>query len=366
MPNPISIFLVDDSPVCVTILKRMLSHTPLVKVVGEAPNGKEALALIPITNPRVICTDLEMPVMDGLQFTKEVMARFPLPILVISNYVQRENQHNIFQLLEAGAIDVFPKPRGGNQSEYLAQSQALIEKIQVLSGVVVIPRAATSSDPPRSPHRSVLSLHKRSDARIIVIGASTGGPQALQVILSRLPRNFSLPILCVQHLTEGFLEGLVGWLDSHCPLKVCIAQDDQVPQKGTVYFPQEGKHLELDANGRFCHTIGALLHGHRPSIDMTFESVGRRFGRSTIGVLLTGMGQDGVAGLKGIAQAGGATIAQDEPSCFVFGMPKQAIEQGAAIHILAPAEIAKHLRSAATKTVTSNPELLLQKGRTLR
>ena len=113
-----------------------------VKVVGEATNGKEALEMIPLTNPKVICTDLEMPVMDGLQFTKEVMARFPRPILVISNYVHRENQYNIFQLLEAGAIDVFPKPRGGSQSEYLAQSQVLIEKIQVLSGVVVIPRVA--------------------------------------------------------------------------------------------------------------------------------------------------------------------------------------------------------------------------------
>ena len=157
----------------------------------------------------------------------------------------------------------------------------------------------------RGSDRSGSNPQKRSAARVVVIGASTGGPQALQTILSQLPRNFSLPIICIQHLTEGFLEGLVGWLASHCPLKVCIAHDHQIPQKGTVYFPQEGKHLELDAQGHFCHTIDAPVHGHRPSIDRTFESVGRQFGRSTIGILLTGMGQDGVAGLKGIAQAGG-------------------------------------------------------------
>jgi len=197
MANPIPILLVDDSTVCLTILKRMLSQTPLVKVVGEATNGKEALDLIPVANPQVICTDLEMPEMDGLQFTKEIMARFPRPILVISDYVHRENQYNIFQLLEAGAIDVFPKPRGESQSEYVAQSQSLIEKIQVLSGVVVIPRV-TSYPQTRRTSRVSLSTHqKQFDARVIVIGASTGGPQALQVILSRLPRNFSLPIICV-------------------------------------------------------------------------------------------------------------------------------------------------------------------------
>ena len=350
MPDPIPIFLVDDSPVCMAILKRMLAQTPLVKIVGEATNGEEALKLIPITNPRVICTDLEMPVMDGLQLTKEVMARFPRPILVISNYVHRENQRNIFQLLEAGAIDVFPKPRGGSASEYLVQSQALIEKIQVLSGVVVIPQVSTADEPKRKPLGLLKGSQKRTNARMAVIGASTGGPQALQIILSRLPRNFSLPIVCVQHLTDGFLEGLVGWLNSHCPLKICIAQDHEVPQGGTVYFPQEGKHLELDAKGRFCHTTKPPHHGHRPSIDVTFRSVGERFGQSTIGVLLTGMGQDGVAGLKGIAQNGGRTLAQDEPSCFVFGMPRQAIEQGAVQHVGAPSELAQFLKSVTAKT----------------
>ena len=345
MPDPISVLLVDDSPVCLTILKRMLSDTPLVKVVGTATNGHEALELIPSLNPQVICTDLEMPVMDGLELTKEVMAQFPLPILVISNYVHKENQKNIFHLLEAGAVDVFPKPRGGDQSEYLLQSQSLIEKIHVLSGVVVIPRLA-SSPHARRPSRGIRSTRRRvSDIQAIVIGASTGGPQALLTILSRLPRKIAVPIVCVQHLTEGFLEGLAGWLDSHCPLTVCIAQDREIPRRGTVYFPQEGKHLELDGKGRFVHSIGARVQGHRPSVDVTFGSVAKHYGSATIGILLTGMGQDGVAGLKDIAQAGGCTIAQDEQSCFVFGMPKQAIEQGTVTHVLSPPEIAEHLKS---------------------
>ena len=345
MSDPISVVLVDDSPVCLTILKRMLSDTPWVKVVGTAINGQEALELIPSVNPQVICTDLEMPVMDGLEFTKEVMARFPRPILVISNYVHKENQKNIFHLLEAGAVDVFPKPRGGDQSEYLLHSQLLIEKIQVLSGVVVIPRVSLSPYD-RRPSRGTPSTRRRnSNIQAIGIGASTGGPQALLTILSRLPRKISAPIVCVQHLTEGFLEGLVGWLNSHCPMTVCIAQDREIPRKGTVYFPQEGKHLELDPKGRFIHSIGGRVQGHRPSVDVTFGSVAKRYGSATIGILLTGMGQDGVTGLKDIAQAGGCTIAQDEQSCFVFGMPKQAIDQGTVTHVLSPSEIAEYLQS---------------------
>ena len=341
MPKPIPVLLVDDSPVCLTILKRMVSESPFVEVVGTAKNGKEALDLVPRLNPKVICTDLEMPIMDGLQLTKEIMERFPRPILVVSDYVQTENQQNIFQLLDAGAIDVFPKPRGGNTSDYLAQAHLLIAKIQVLSGVVVIPRRASSPQNHCTLPFSTSSIRGKSKRRIIVIGASTGGPQALKVILSRLPENFPLPIICVQHLTDGFLKGLIDWLSSHSPLKICIAQDHEVPRKGTVYFPQEGKHLQLTAKGQFSHSLDPLVSGHRPSVDVTFCSVSKVFGHSAVGILLTGMGQDGAAGMKVIAQTGGKTIAQDEQSCVVFGMPKHAIDQGSIAHILPLHKIAE-------------------------
>ena len=345
--RPIRIILVEDSPVCLTILKRMLSMSEEVEIVGTAKNGREALDLIPQVDPQVICTDLEMPVMDGLELTKEIMAHDPRAILVVSNYVQKEDTHNIFRLLEAGAIDVFPKPRGGSESDYQAQKQELIAKIKILAGVVVFRRRGVlPSSAPSEKLGSVPSVfQKRGQFDMVVIGASTGGPQALHVILSQLQKDFPAPVICVQHISEGFLDGLVGWLASQCSMQVMIAQSGETPKPGIVYFPEEGKHLELNSEGRFISSCSEPVDGHRPSVDVTFQAVAQRFGRSAVGVLLTGMGQDGAAGMRTLSRAGGLTIAQDQQSCIVFGMPKHAIELGAASQVLPLNDIASTLIS---------------------
>ncbi|MBW4491920.1 MAG: chemotaxis-specific protein-glutamate methyltransferase CheB [Oscillatoria princeps RMCB-10] len=391
---PIRVLLVEDSPVATTILKRMLASCPDIVVVGTARTGTEGLALIPALQPQVICTDLHMPQMDGLEFTQEVMANCPRPILVISSSVQEENTQNVFRLLQAGAVDVFPKPRGAIGSNYESVRLELINKIKILSGVAVftLRRKPPKTDAPsarRSASQAVeldrkgksptapLSLRPTLSAprslpppptpkpatssfccplgnknfacsdstlkKVVAIGASTGGPQALHAILTQLPENFPLPVICVQHISEGFLQGLVDWLASECQLPVKIAPAYEWPQPGTVYFPPEGRHLELDARGRFIYSAAPPVSGHRPSVSVTFNSVASFYGKGAAGVLLTGMGRDGADGLLAIAKAGGLTVAQDEASCVVFGMPKEAIALGAARHIVPVSEIASLL-----------------------
>ncbi len=315
----------------------MLVTSPIIEVVGTAKNGKDALELVPKLNPDVICTDLHMPEMNGLEFTREVMMRHPRPILVISASVHEgEDAHHIFQLLEAGAIDMFPKPRGGMASDDGDLARALISKIRILAGVIVFSRTRKMrEDRVRTPTPTSTSPPIGiQHVRMVTIGASTGGPQSLHKILAPLPANFPAPIVCVQHISLGFLNGLVSWLADHCALRVKIAEAGERPQPGTVYFPAENKHLELDSNGkfRFGKCAGELLHC--PSIDMTFESIAKYYRRSAVGILLTGMGRDGANGLKSLRHAGGTTIAQNEETCVVFGMPKVAIELDACQHVL--------------------------------
>jgi len=338
-PTPIRVLLVDDSPVALTILQRVLSAAPEIEVVGTARNGREALALIPQLQPAVICTDLHMPVMDGLELTREVMLRYPRPILVVSVSVQKDNAQNIFRLLEAGAIDVCPKPRSGLASDYEPVTQELIGKIKILAGVVVFRKHRQASPAPASPN----NVQPRGPVRIVAIGASTGGPQALHTILTALPPDFPVPVLCVQHISEGFLQGLVDWLAAQCRLKVKIAQPGERPLPGTMYFPPERTHLEIDDNGRLTCSLAPPLEGHRPSVTVTFWSIARYYGSAAVGVLLTGMGRDGAEGMQAIAQGAGITIAQDEESCAVFGMPKQAIDLGAVRYVLPVHDIARML-----------------------
>lgn len=346
--SPIRVLIVEDSPVALTILKRILTSSPEIEVVGVAHDGIEALELIPKVQPKVICTDLHMPKMGGLELTRKVMAECPCPILVISASVDRqEDAQNVFQLLQAGALDVFPKPNVEMLSEYEQIQRELITQIKILSGVTVFTQHRKLDEPPqlKSNHRAshLSAASPSSIPRIVAIGASTGGPQALHTILKSLPASFPVPILCVQHISQGFLEGLIRWLATECQLRVVVAQAGDLPQPGTVYFSPDYCHLQLDPQGRITLSNAAPVSGHRPSVTVMFRAVAAYYRQAALGVLLTGMGRDGAEGLSAIAQAGGTTIAQDEQSCVVFGMPKEAIALGAVQHILAIHEIAPAL-----------------------
>lgn len=366
MPSsPIRVLLVEDSPVVLTILKRMLDSSPDVDVVGTARNGMEAMELIPTRQPQVICTDLHMPKMDGLELTRRVMMQYPRPILVISASVHAENDaQTVFQLLQAGALDVFPKPEIGLPSEYEQVKRELISRIKVLAGVKVFTRHSSSQlsnelsgeSSPRSKHISntvsdrIVSISSSPFLardihlpRVVAIGASTGGPQAFHTILKQIPVHFPVPILCVQHISQGFLQGLVSWLAAECSLQMVIAQPGEIPKPGVVYFAPEQHHLQLDHQGRLLISSTSPVSGHCPSVTVLFQSVATYYRRSAVGVLLTGMGRDGAEGLQAIAHMGGLTIAQNEQTCVVFGMPKEAIALGAAQLVLPVSEIASTL-----------------------
>lgn len=347
---PIRVLLVEDSPIALAILKRILNSSPDIEVVGTARTGKEALVLIPQVQPQVICTDLHMPQMNGLELTQQVMATYPRPILVISASVQQNDTKTIFGLLQAGAVDIFPKPASGTVAEYERIKAALVSKIKVLSGVSVFTQHSRTAKLPERRLSGVLGKTQGSNRsklpnapKIIVVGASTGGPQALHKILTRLPSNFPLPVICIQHISTGFLSGLVNWLGRECCLPVKIAAKGEAPQPATIYFAPEGYHLELDGWGRFAYSDAELGDGHRPSITVTFKSVAKFYRQATVGILLTGMGKDGATGMQAIAHAGGLTIAQDEASCVVFGMPAEAIALGAAQYVLPLEAIAQLL-----------------------
>jgi two-component system chemotaxis response regulator CheB len=338
----IRVLIVEDSPVAVALLKRELAKAPDIEVVGTARNGREALELIPALNPAVVCTDFHMPVMDGLELTREILARHPLPILVLSVSVV-DGSVNVFNLLNAGALDVVSKPNLESESTYAALSSQLANKIRILSGVRVFRRLKRPEPGTAPPGKPLLFPDLKSPVRLVVIGASTGGPQALQTILNQLPLGFSLPVVCVQHISEGFLDGLVQWLNDSSPLDVRIARSGDTPTPGTVSFPQEGTHLAFDDRGRFLLSHGQPVCGHRPSVTMTMNSAAERYGGTVVGVILTGMGSDGADGMADIIKAGGLTIAQDEASSMIFGMPRQAIERGAVLHILPLCDIAPAL-----------------------
>ena len=242
----IRVLLVDDSPIALHIMQRLLSRSPDIQVAGTAADGREALDLLPALNPDVICTDLHMPVMDGLEFTRAVMNKYPRPVLVVSVSVEPDSP-NVFRMLEAGAVDVYSKPRAILEADQEKLARELASKIRILAGVHVFRRTGaemhaatpTLSPPPRAP------------VRIVAIGASTGGPQALRTILSSLPGGFPVPVVCVQHIGSGFLSPMVAWLAETCSLPVRIAAQGDIPQAGEIYFAPEDVHLELDDNGRF-------------------------------------------------------------------------------------------------------------------
>jgi two-component system chemotaxis response regulator CheB len=344
------VVLVEDSPVALEILQRLLNSSPEVNIVGVARDGIEALEIIAKTQPDVICTDLLMEKMDGIELTKQVMAQDPRPILVISNFVQKTDIDNIFRVLQAGAADVFPKPTTGSPVDYEQVKAALITKIKVLSNMKV----ATQPQPIKLTNSvesipswsflepEILPKNSTSRLQVIAIGASTGSLQALQKILSQLPTNFPVPVIVTQHMREGMLSGLVNWLSSQCALKVKIAQINEFASPGTIYFAPEKTHLELDSRGIFIYSRSLIGEKHCPSITVTFKSVARLYGRGCAGVLLTGLGSDGAEGLQTISTLGGITIAQNEPDA-LFGMVKEAVVLGAVQNLVDIEEIAPFL-----------------------
>ncbi|MCB1734227.1 MAG: chemotaxis protein CheB [Gammaproteobacteria bacterium] len=337
----IRVMLVDDSLLTLTVLKRGLAGFADIQIVATERDARAAFEAIPAVRPDVICTDLNMPGMDGLAFVKAVMANYPTPILVISVSVFPEDKHNVFSLLKAGAVDVYPKPKGGLSSNNQALFVSLARRIRVIAGVKVFGRSMIRSYSRQAPLRS--GQPDQTPTELVAIRASTGGPMALYELFSRLPGQFPVPVVFVQHIAPGFGAGLIRWLDHDMALSVTVAEDGDQPVPGKIYCAPDNKHLILDRQGRLKVLDTPAVNGHRPSITLFFESVAEVLGNKAIGVLLTGMGDDGALGLRAMHDRGALCFAQDEASSAIYGMPKVAVEIGAVDHQGSPVEIADAL-----------------------
>jgi two-component system chemotaxis response regulator CheB len=337
----IRVLVVDDSPLMCKILTNILNCDPQILVAAVAINGKEAVELVPRLKPDIITMDIDMPVMDGFEATKQIMASHPTPILVVSSKVFKAGMEKVFKAISQGALDVIDKSElelvGDKKS-----GEALITKIKFLNGVRVIHQPVAKS----RIERSVVDLKppaKKVSDKIVAIAASTGGPQALLGILKRLPQDFPCGIVIVQHITTGFLAGLVDWLAKECKIKIKIGEDSEEIRPGVAYIAPDNFQMRVEDGGRISLSNEPACGGHRPSGDVLLESAARAYGKGVVGAILTGMGRDGAMGIKAIKQVHGKTIAQDEESCVVFGMPNAAIEMNVIDKVLPLERIAEEI-----------------------
>lgn len=327
----IRVLVTDDSPLICKILTDILNRDPQILVTGVATNGKEALELVPHLRPNIITMDMDMPVMDGFEATRKIMATFPTPILIVSSTVFLSGTEKVFEAISHGALDVFDKSQlevGGNKKS----GESLIAKIKFLNGIRV--KSKYFSMRKEKPLLNFGAASGNSSGKIVAMVTSTGGPQALLEILKRFPEDFPCGIVIVQHITTGFLSGLVEWLDKECKIKVKVAEDLEEIKPGVAYFAPEEMQMRVVEGGRINLTNEPPHGGYRPSGDILLESVAKVYGRRSIGVILTGMGRDGANGMKAIKQSFGRTIAQHEKDCVVFGMSSAAIEMNVVDRVL--------------------------------
>jgi two-component system, chemotaxis family, protein-glutamate methylesterase/glutaminase len=327
------ILIVDDSSVARNLLKEILSSEPDFEVVGEATNGAEAVSMVEKLKPDIVTMDVQMPRMNGYAATREIMTTHPTPIVVVSGSAGQEDVEKSMQSLDAGALTVVGKPPSPTSTHFEEQCAVLVSTLRTMAAVKVIRRyrLRDSVKSPREEFASrVNSLTLSSRPRLVTIAASTGGPQALRAILETLPATFPVPIVIVQHISDGFTQGLIDWLNGATAIEVTSATAGQKLKAGVAYIAPEKSHCGVTADGTIVEIDRAPFGGFRPSATVLFESASREFGRAHLAVILTGMGSDGVDGLRSVRQTGGSVIAQDEASCIVYGMPKAAIEAGLA------------------------------------
>ncbi len=343
----IQVLIVDDSPTLRLLTRMILESDSNLQVVGEARNGQEAVALCHKLQPSIITMDIRMPKMDGFQAIRQIMAETPRPILVLTTPDSDRELQITFKGLEAGALSVLGKPQGLPDEDPLADQ--LIQQVKAMSDVKVVRRRWTKIQRNLQKGDNGSPVKPNSDDpdygtyKVIAIGASTGGPPALQSILNKLPSDLPVPVVIVQHISPGFVGGLARWLDETTPLKCKLVENGELLHPATVYLPPDGYHFQFSSVGRARLEASHSVDGHCSSVTVMLESVVKHYGAAAIGVLLTGMGRDGARGLKELYQAGGHTIAQDEATCIVFGMPKVAISLEAVDEVLSLHEIAQRL-----------------------
>lgn len=317
----IRVLVADDSAFTRSLIVSLLSHDRDIEVIGEASNGLEAVAMVAEKRPDVVTMDIQMPKMDGLEAITQIMAVNPVPILVISKY---DDAHTAYQAIARGALELLAKPEMD-----LKGQKDFAEKIKFLSGIKVISHI-------NSRFRKNL-LHEaghNEEKGIVAIASSTGGTKALAVILSQLPEDLPCPMVIAQHIADGFVSEMAKWLNSISKLDIKVAEQGEELLSGCVYIAPSEKHTEINSQKKITLVDRGVKDIYRPSCDMLLSSAAKAYKKKCAGIILTGMGSDGVKGMKSIKAAGGITLAQDEESSVVFGMPGVAINSGCIDRIL--------------------------------
>lgn len=326
----IRVLVVEDSPTARALLVEILSSDPEVQVIGEARDGEEAVALTKKLRPDVVTMDIQMPRMNGFEATKEIMISTPTPIVIVTASLLARDVETSMHALRAGALAVLAKPGGPDSPEFEDHAKQLVAHVKAMSQVKVVRHWRMPGGPRKAPRKGRADLAALSSAKgqVVAIATSTGGPAALHRLLAALPGQYPLPILVVQHITRGFSAGLADWLNKMTDLHVKLAEQGEPLAGHTVYLAPDDRHLGVTPARTVALSADAPVGGFRPSGTYLFESVARAFGPATVAVILTGMGDDGVEGLRAVRQAGGHIIAQDEASSVIFGMPGVAVAAG--------------------------------------
>lgn len=341
-PEGVRVLIVDDSPVAREVLRSVLEADAGIRVVGMAGTGREAIELTEQLRPDLVTMDLVMPGMDGMETTERIMARRPTPILFFSAFFGREGEYSRSDALAAGALDIVDKPAQILDSRWQLAAGALVQKIKSLARVPVITHLHGRKKQDVGRESEVIASVRRP-TKVVAIGASTGGPKVLDDLLPSLPHDYSPAVVVVQHLADGFMAGWLAALGQRCALTLKVAENGDRLQPGRILFAPSSAHLTVLPGGRVRIDEGVIAGGVCPSVDVTFTTIADAYGAAAAGVLLTGMGTDGAAGLLAIRHAGGTTMVQDEASCVVFGMPRAAINLEAAQSILPPARLIRRV-----------------------
>jgi two-component system, chemotaxis family, protein-glutamate methylesterase/glutaminase len=341
------VLIADDSPAVQRALAALLEDDPDVSVVGIAANGAEAVRMCKELRPDLVTMDVFMPVMDGLEATRQIMRDAPTRILIVSSMAKSRDMGIAFEAIRAGAVEVMEKPHGMLRGNYSEIRAALL---RLLKGAAEATPKATPSlapPPPAPSRRRTGDIPVVLTPQIVCIGGSTGAPGVLVEILANLREGFRVPIVVAQHIARGFAGSMAEWLDSQCGLTVRMIRGEEPLVPGVVLVAPDDGHVEISRNtvARVpdARLAGRVVGAHTPSVDLLFSSAAAAYGRWSLGILLSGMGRDGARGLLSMREAGGVTIAQDEGSSVVWGMPKAAVDLGAATAVMSPAEIVELL-----------------------
>lgn len=339
----INLLIVEDSRVVSEYLYYIFSKDPQIHVIGNVSNGKKAIEFIAEHKPDVITMDIDMPIMDGLEATRIIMSTTPIPILIVTASRNANEVKTSIEALASGALAILEKPVGLNHPRAEQLATKLVNMVKLMAGVSVITRRIKPRIPLNLPKDKPKLSIKPTDLKvpeIVAIGVSSGGPNTLQVVLSKITAKFPVPIVIVQHIAVGFLNGLVDWLQNIVNLPIHIAEDSEKLLSGHIYFAPDGHHLNVTKKGLANLIKGEMNNGICPSVASLFASVTNEYGSKAMGIILTGMGSDGANELKLMKESGAMTIAQNKESALIHGMPGVAIRLGAADYVLSSEEIA--------------------------